>query len=135
MKAFLAVLAGLAGLGAAHQQYQHSLDRGSRWGGMWHLPGRDHQPVPGMGNSTFSQLIDHKNPKLGTFEQFYMYVHFSDVSLAQIAHGHCRYDTTYYKGPGSPIVLFTPGEINATGYTSYLTTNRKYFFEITPVSR
>lgn len=25
---------------------------------------------------------------------------------------------------GSPIVLFTPGEVNATGYTSYLSTNR-----------
>jgi hypothetical protein len=42
-----------------------------------------------MGNSTFTQPIDHNNPDLGTFEQWYMY------------------DTTYYGGPGSPIVMFT----------------------------
>lgn len=30
----------------------------------------------------------------------------------------------YWKGPGSPVILFTPGEVNASRYTSYLTTNR-----------
>ncbi|KAF2102204.1 serine carboxypeptidase [Rhizodiscina lignyota] len=72
---------------------------------MWHLAA-DEQTVTGVGNTTFLQLIDHNNPSLGTFEQFYMY------------------DTTYYKGPGSPIVLFTPGEVNASAYTTYLNTNR-----------
>ena len=88
------------------QWHQHAHQAGQHCHGMWHLPGRDHQPVPSMGNATFSQLIDHADPSLGTFEQFYMY------------------DTTFYRGPGAPIVLFTPGEVNATGYTSYLTTNR-----------
>lgn len=77
------------------------------WHG-WHhfMPGRDWQEVPSSGNATFSQLIDHNNPDLGTFEQFYYY------------------DASHWKGPGSPVVLFTPGEVNATGYESYLTTNR-----------
>ncbi|KAG0647338.1 putative extracellular serine carboxypeptidase [Hyphodiscus hymeniophilus] len=57
-------------------------------------------------NSTFEQLIDHKNPHLGTFSQFYYY------------------STEFYKGPGSPVVFFTPGEIAVTGYQSYTTTNR-----------
>lgn len=37
-------------------------------------------------NATFEQLIDHKNPSLGTFSQFYYY------------------STEFYKGPGSPVV-------------------------------
>lgn len=59
-----------------------------------------------MGNGTFQQLIDHKNPGLGTFSQFY---YWSDE---------------FWAGPGSPMVLNTPGEINVTGYQSYLSTNR-----------
>ena len=51
-------------------------------------------------------LIDHNNTDLGTFSQFYYY---SDE---------------YWKGPGSPVILFTPGEENVTGYQSYLGTNR-----------
>lgn len=56
-------------------------------------------------NSTFKQLIDHNNPSLGTFDQFYYY------------------DTTYWKGPGSPIVLFVPGENSAVLYYTFLTIN------------
>lgn len=60
--------------------------------------------VAQMGNSTFdAQLIDHSNPSLGTFSQFYYY---SDE---------------YYACPGSPIILFTPGEAAAAGYEGYLT--------------
>jgi hypothetical protein len=59
--------------------------------------------VPQMGNSTFQQLIDHNNPGLGTFSQFYFY---SDQ---------------YYAGPGSPVILFTPGEAAAAPYSGYLT--------------
>ncbi|KAK0721033.1 serine carboxypeptidase S28 [Lasiosphaeris hirsuta] len=55
------------------------------------------------GNSTFQQLIDHKNPSLGTFSQRYWW------------------NTTYWTGPGSPVVLFTPGEVAANGYTGFLT--------------
>ncbi|KAK5107466.1 hypothetical protein LTR62_001264 [Meristemomyces frigidus] len=68
--------------------------------------GDDGTPAPTMGNTTFTQLLDHNNPSAGTFQQWFMY------------------DTTYYKGPGSPIILFTPGEVNASAYTSYLTTSR-----------
>lgn len=40
-------------------------------------------------NATFEQLIDHGNPSLGTFSQFYYY------------------STEFYKGPGSPVVSST----------------------------
>ena len=58
------------------------------------------------GNATFAQLIEHKNPHLGTFPQLYFW------------------STEFWRGPGSPVVLFTPGEVNASGYGSYLTSNR-----------
>jgi hypothetical protein len=54
----------------------------NNWRSMGHLPGRDVEPTRGVGNATFKQIIDHNNPHLGTFEQFYYY------------------DTTYWKGPG-----------------------------------
>ena len=73
------------------------------WG--WHMPG-DECPAQGVQNATFEQLIDHTKPELGTFSQFYYY------------------DTRYWKGPGSPVVLFTPGEVNVTLYTNYLVNNR-----------
>lgn len=46
----------------------------------------------------FDQLIDHSNPKLGTFKQRYWY------------------GTEYWKGSGSPIYLTTPGEQSAEGF-------------------
>ncbi|OBZ70209.1 putative serine protease K12H4.7 [Grifola frondosa] len=53
----------------------------------------------------FNQLIDHNNPQLGTFKQ--------------------RFWHTYeFYEPGGPIILFTPGEINADGYEGYLTNTR-----------
>lgn len=55
------------------------------------------------GNETFEQLIDHKNPSLGTFSQRYWW------------------DSTYWAGPGSPVLIFTPGETQADFYTGYLT--------------
>ncbi|KAE9981180.1 hypothetical protein EG327_006344 [Venturia inaequalis] len=58
-----------------------------------------------LANATFTQLIDHKNPSLGTFEQFYYY------------------SAQYWAGPGSPIVLFTPGEVNVSCCTDYATLN------------
>ncbi|TQN66708.1 putative extracellular serine carboxypeptidase, partial [Colletotrichum shisoi] len=51
----------------------------------------------------FEQLIDHDAPELGTFQQRYWW------------------NATYWKGPGSPIVLFTPGEVAAEAYSGYLT--------------
>ncbi|KAF9266345.1 hypothetical protein L218DRAFT_922990 [Marasmius fiardii PR-910] len=50
----------------------------------------------------FDQLIDHNNPSLGTFKQ--------------------RFWHTYeFYEPGGPIVLMNLGEVNAEGYTGYLT--------------
>ncbi|KAI1370181.1 putative serine peptidase [Hypoxylon crocopeplum] len=57
---------------------------------------------PAVGIAYFEQYIDHDNPASGTFNQTYWY------------------NTTFWDGPGSPIVIFTPGEIAATGYLSYL---------------
>ncbi|KAH8671658.1 serine carboxypeptidase S28 [Xylariales sp. PMI_506] len=55
------------------------------------------------GNATFEQPIDHTNPSLGTFSQYYWW------------------NATYWKGPGSPVILLTPGEDAAALYTAYLT--------------
>ena len=60
-----------------------------------------HTPI--NGSLFFQQLIDHDNPDLGTFPQKFWY------------------NDQYWAGPGSPVVLFTPGEIAAAGYTGYLT--------------
>ncbi|KAJ5732680.1 Peptidase S28 [Penicillium malachiteum] len=52
--------------------------------------------------STFEQLLDHSNPSLGTFSQRYWY------------------NSEWWAGEGSPVVLFTPGEVAADEYTGYL---------------
>ncbi|KAH7317225.1 peptidase S28 [Rhexocercosporidium sp. MPI-PUGE-AT-0058] len=54
------------------------------------------------GNTTFQQLLNHSDPSLGTFSQTYWY------------------NFEFWKGPGSPVVLFTPGESAAIDYTGYL---------------
>ncbi|KAJ5570136.1 uncharacterized protein N7459_009566 [Penicillium hispanicum] len=54
------------------------------------------------GESTFEQLLDHSNPSLGTFSQRYWW------------------NSEWWDGEGSPVVLFTPGEEAAGGYTGYL---------------
>ncbi|RXW21483.1 hypothetical protein EST38_g4379 [Candolleomyces aberdarensis] len=51
---------------------------------------------------TFDQLIDHSNPRLGTFKQRY-------------------YHTWEYYRPGGPIVIMTPGEQAADGSEVHLT--------------
>ncbi|KAF9535134.1 serine carboxypeptidase S28-domain-containing protein [Crepidotus variabilis] len=50
----------------------------------------------------FNQLIDHNNPKLGTFKQRFW-------------HTYENYEQ------GGPVILTTPGETNADGYSGYLT--------------
>jgi len=72
----VATLLGAVAVSARHRNEMNG------WRTMGHLPGRDWEHVRGMGNATFEQYIDHSNPDLGTFEQFYYY------------------DTTYWKGPG-----------------------------------
>jgi len=71
-----------------------------------------------MGNSTFQQLIDHNNPELGTFSQFYYY------------------NDEFYAGPGSPVVLFTPGEVAVIGYEGYATnrTLTGVFAQVSPAA-
>ncbi|KAI1778508.1 endoprotease endo-Pro [Hypoxylon cercidicola] len=58
---------------------------------------------PNTGIAYFDQYIDHGNPEFGTFSQTYWY------------------NATFWNGPGSPIIIFTPGEISAAGYGAYLT--------------
>ncbi|RYP74110.1 hypothetical protein DL771_003168 [Monosporascus sp. 5C6A] len=58
---------------------------------------------PETGIAYFEQYIDHDYPEFGRFSQTYWY------------------NATYWKGPGSPIILFTPGEVAAAGDTGYLT--------------
>jgi pimeloyl-ACP methyl ester carboxylesterase len=50
----------------------------------------------------FDQLIDHNNPSRGTFKQRFWH-------------------TWEYYLPGGPIIIMTPGEGNADGYSGYLT--------------
>ena len=40
------------------------------------------------------------------------------------------YDTRHYDGPGSPIVLMTPGEQNGTGLVFELLFTRRYTYGI-----
>jgi hypothetical protein len=54
------------------------------------------ETVNGWG--TFDQLIDHADPALSTFKQRYWY------------------GTEFWKGPGSPIYLVTPGEQTGEGF-------------------
>ncbi|KIM91231.1 hypothetical protein PILCRDRAFT_59170 [Piloderma croceum F 1598] len=64
---------------------------------------RNGTKIPSL-NSTyyFDQLIDHTNPGLGIFKQRYWH-------------------TWEWYEPGGPIILSTPGEINADGFEGYLT--------------
>ncbi|KAK4213886.1 serine-type peptidase [Rhypophila decipiens] len=57
------------------------------------------------GQGTFDQLLDHGNPKLGTFQQRFWY------------------GTEYWKGPGYPVIVINPGETNAQDYSWSYTTN------------
>src|SRR3569833_712796 len=55
-----------------------------------------------IGNGTFQQLLDHKDPSKGTFKQRFWW------------------DAQNWKGPGSPIFLMNAGEDDADGYVSHL---------------
>lgn len=58
-----------------------------------------------IGQGTFDQLLDHSNLELGTFKQRFWY------------------STKFWKGPGSPIILFNPGEDNAEPSIPLIMTN------------
>ncbi|KAJ6789558.1 hypothetical protein PWT90_09816 [Aphanocladium album] len=51
----------------------------------------------------FEQLLDHSKPELGTFKQLYYW------------------SAGNYAGPGSPIIMNSPGENNATAFRFYAT--------------
>lgn len=59
--------------------------------------------VPTLGNFTFTQKLDHSGKAAGTFEQ------------------RVWYNSEFWAGPGSPVILFTPGETAADRYEGYLT--------------
>ncbi|KAH7109986.1 serine-type peptidase-like protein [Dactylonectria macrodidyma] len=59
------------------------------------------------GWGTFDQLLDHSNPSLGTFRQRYWY------------------GTQYWKGPGSPIIFYNPGEQSGDGFNISFPTSKR----------
>lgn len=72
----------------------------------------DDQPAPDPNNKAvsnpghiFSQLIDHTQPSLGTFNQRYF---FSDE---------------FWTGQGAPIIIFNVGEQSAENFTTALQTS------------
>ncbi|KAL1973854.1 hypothetical protein VTN31DRAFT_5414 [Thermomyces dupontii] len=66
-------------------------------------PIKDVASLPINESAFFDQLLDHKNPELGTFPQRYWW------------------NSQWWKGPGSPIIVFQPGEFHAEFYLGYLT--------------
>jgi hypothetical protein len=61
--------------------------------GHWKIPGHGMDPPPSSGNATFRQLIDHKNPGLGTFDQTYWYVPSSGVRVGEHSMTGSREET------------------------------------------
>ncbi|KAH7317866.1 peptidase S28 [Rhexocercosporidium sp. MPI-PUGE-AT-0058] len=55
------------------------------------------------GSAFFTQLLDHNDPSKGTFQQKYWW------------------NSEWWAGPGSPVVIFTPGETAAGPYGIFLT--------------
>ncbi|KAJ9136484.1 Serine carboxypeptidase S28 [Pleurostoma richardsiae] len=63
---------------------------------------RPHTNPDLIGNGTFKQLVDHTDESKGTFSQRYWW------------------DARSWKGPGSPVFVFNPGETAADDYLGYL---------------
>lgn len=93
LPAFLSLAASIASaqkhyqgdhhVGHAHRSRDWDWNGGYPHGGagcVQHMPGGMPPAATSYSNSTFKQLIDHNDPSLGTFDQFYYY------------------DTTYWKG-------------------------------------
>ncbi|KAH8817396.1 peptidase S28 [Xylogone sp. PMI_703] len=92
----------LTSLGAAHQfarrgRLSPPVDPGDEF------PVAAAGAVNTTGSAFFTQLLDHDDPSKGTFQQKFWW------------------NSEWWAGPGSPIVMFTPGEISAAGYGAYLT--------------
>ena len=71
----LSILLALGALVLAQESARGNSNHGRNlhWRGHWHMP-QMNITAPKRGNTTFSQLIDHNNPHLGTFEQWFVYV-------------------------------------------------------------
>lgn len=101
MAALLAACASTASARFAHRTRSPLMDEtfdSMAAGGV--LDGRD---VPVKGKTTFQQLLNHSDPSEGTFSQSYWW------------------NTEFWKGPGSPVVFYTPGEVPAWIFTAFLT--------------
>ncbi|KAK0665427.1 putative serine protease [Cercophora samala] len=70
-------------------------------------PSRHRRSTPHHGSGLFPQLISHSSPSLGTFGQRYWY------------------STEWYDGPGHPVILFNPGEQDATNFDEAYLTNQR----------
>ncbi|KAH7370263.1 peptidase S28 [Rhexocercosporidium sp. MPI-PUGE-AT-0058] len=60
-------------------------------------------PVNTTGSAFFTQLLDHNDPSKGTFQQKYWW------------------NSEWWAGPGSPVIIFTPGEDAAGSYGAFIT--------------
>jgi hypothetical protein len=101
--ATLATLSGTQNIFVAAYSRHYAPNLINRW---MHAANPQDFSRTSLASATFEQLIDHDNPEIGTFPQFYYY------------------SNEFWGGPGSPVVLFTPGEVNATAYSTYLGINR-----------
>lgn len=62
----------------------------------------------------FDQLIDHNNPSLGTFKQRFWHTYeFYEAGMSSSYFALSPTCPEHFRG--GPIILFTPGEINANG--------------------
>ncbi|KAK4642866.1 hypothetical protein QC761_401260 [Podospora bellae-mahoneyi] len=70
-------------------------------------PSHTRRSSPHHGSGLFPQLLSHSSPSLGTFGQRYWY------------------STEWYSGPGAPIILFNPGEQDASNFDEAYLSNQR----------
>nr|CDP27866.1 Putative serine protease [Podospora anserina S mat+] len=70
-------------------------------------PSHTRRSSPHHGSGLFPQLLSHPSPSLGTFGQRYWY------------------STEWYSGPGAPIILFNPGEQDASNFNEAYLSNQR----------
>ncbi|KAG1787153.1 serine carboxypeptidase S28-domain-containing protein [Suillus plorans] len=68
----------------------------------------------------FDQLIDHDNPGLGTFKQRY-WMNWECYKPGMSRGSRCAASDIDVCAQGGPIILMTPGEVDADGYEGYTT--------------
>jgi hypothetical protein len=67
----------------------------------------------------FDQLKDHNNPSLGTFRQRYWHT-YQFYESGKYSTSHSSVPFSHSSLTGGPIILLTPGEINAEGMGIYI---------------